>query len=73
MPNNINTGTAIVKSVRASLPELANIIRTVHAAIAQAADNVLIHVLALERALIAARPDFEAWGNEVGPIDGVAP
>jgi hypothetical protein len=74
MPNNIDTDTAIVKSVRASLPELANVIRTEHAAVAQAANNVLTLVLAIERALIAAhRPGFEAWGNEVGPIDGVAP
>jgi hypothetical protein len=74
MPNNIDTGTAIVKSVRASLPELANVIRIEHEAVAQAADNVLTHVLALGRALIAAhRPGCEAWGNAVGPIDGVAP
>jgi hypothetical protein len=74
MPNNIDTGTAIDKSVRASLPELANVIRTEYAAVAQAANNVLTLVLALGRALIAThRPGFEARGNEVGPIDGVAP
>jgi hypothetical protein len=62
MPNNIDTGTAIVKSVRASLlRELANVIRTDQAAVAQAANNVLTLVL------------FGAWGNEVGPIDEVAP
>ncbi len=59
MPDNIDTRTVIVKSASASisvaLPELANIIRTEHAAVGQAAHNVLAHVLILGRALIAAR------------------
>jgi hypothetical protein len=69
MPDSINTGTAIVKSARASLPELANIIRTEHAVVAQAANNVLTHALVLGRALIAAQEQlstkpkgqWEAW------------
>jgi hypothetical protein len=55
MRDNIDTGTAIVKSVTASLPELAKIIRAEHAAVTQAANNVLPHVLALARALVAAQ------------------
>jgi hypothetical protein len=69
MPNNINTGTAIVKSATASLRELANIIRTEHAVVGQAANNVLVHALVLGRALIAAQEqlstkpkgEWEAW------------
>jgi hypothetical protein len=69
---------AIVKSVTASLPELANIIRAEHTAVAQAANYIVTHVLALGREFVAAqeparRTAFEAWGDEVRPIDGVAP
>jgi hypothetical protein len=79
MPDNIDTGTAIVKSLTGSLPELANIICAEHAGVGQAANNVLARNLALGRAFVAAqgrarcRLCFETWGNEVGPIDGVAP
>jgi hypothetical protein len=69
MPDNINTCTAIANSATASLPELANIIRTEHAVVAQGANKVLAHALVLGRALIAAQEqlstkpkgEWEAW------------
>ena len=70
MTDNIDTGAALVKTV--SLPELAHIICTENAAAVQAAQaaaqatqDVLTHVLAAGRALIAAQQQVpeRQWGE----------